>query len=134
LSNRLHPGVSEAVTLEQAVKETKATTTESWHGPYDPRPRPEVGRAAVLMSLTRRASEFKQASSNLVQVLPKSGLPDEYQRLLKNYCAQKITETETKIAEFSLPEEVFRERQRREMEKLGEELRQKRPPKPPNLL
>src|SRR5262245_18118338 len=69
--------------IVRLFKETKATTTESWHGPYDPRPRPEVGQAAVLMSLTRRASEFRQASSNLVQVLPKSGLPDEYQRLLK---------------------------------------------------
>jgi hypothetical protein len=116
------------------IKTARATTTESWHGPYDPRPRPEVGQQMVLISATRQLFELRHASSNLVQALPKSGLPNEYQRLFKDYYSSKMDEKDREIAFFSLPEEEMRKRQRQEVEKLLEELRQRKQSISPNVL
>jgi hypothetical protein len=116
------------------IKNAKATTTETWHGPYDPRPHPEVGQQMVLVNLTHQLSELRQASSNLVQALTKSGLPDDYQRLLKDYYSWKVDEKEREIAFFSLPEEERRKRVRESVEKTLEELRQRKQSSSPNVL
>jgi hypothetical protein len=116
------------------IKNAKATTTETWHGPYDPRPHPEVGQQMVLVKLTRQLSELRQASSNLVQALTKSGLPDDYQRLLKDYYASKVDEIERGIAFISLPEEEMRKRRKQELERILEEIRQRKQSSSPDVL
>lgn len=116
------------------IKDAKATTTETWHGPYDPPPRPGVGKQMVLNGITHQLFELRHASSNLVQALPKSVLPNEYQRLLKDYYSSKVDEKERAIAFFSLPEEEMRKRERERVEKLLEELRQRKQSNSPNVL
>jgi hypothetical protein len=116
------------------IKDAKATTTETWHGPYDPRPHPEVGQQMVLVNLTHQLSELMQASSNLVQALTKSGLPDDYQRLLKDYYSWKVDEKERAIAFSSLPEEEMQKRRRQEAEKISEEIRQRKQSSSPDVL
>jgi hypothetical protein len=128
----IDPAFSEKIV--RLIKNAKATTTETWHGPYDPRPHPEVGQQMVLVNLIRQLSELRQASSNLVQALPKGELPNDYLRLLKDYYSWKVDEMEKEIAFFSLTEEEIRKRRRQELEKVLEELRQRKQSSSPNVL
>jgi hypothetical protein len=104
------------------IRKTKATTTESWAGPYGPRPQPEVGLAMCFAAASRRAAELRQASSNLVELLPKSGLPQAEQQLLMDYYSHKIAEAEATITRFSVPEAEFYRRILMEAEKERQEL------------
>ena len=108
------------------IRESDATTTETWHGPYDPRPHPEVGMQMCLAETHRQLASFRQASTNLTTALPKSGLPEDYQRLLRDYCAHKIREMEAQAMRLSVPEEEFRRQMREEAEKIAEESMLKR--------
>lgn len=118
----------------QLIRESKATTTETWHGPYDPQPHPGVGQQMILVELNRRLSELRPASSNLNQRLSKSQLPGEYQRLLGNYYSHKIAELEEATTRFSLPEEELKRRVLLEENKLSQELRLKRSSNSTNLV
>jgi hypothetical protein len=113
-------------------KDSKAITTETWQGPYDPRPHPEVGVVMVATALSREAADYRKASSNLLQTLPKTDLPLEYQRLLRDYCSQKTTDMEREIARFSVPEEEFKRRMLEEAEKRHQELMMRLPSKSTN--
>jgi len=116
----LDPAWSEKIV--RLIKDSKVTTTEDWRGPYDPRPQPEAGLAMVTVGLSRRAAEYRQASSNLFQTLPKSDLPVEYQRLLKDYCSQHITEMDNQLAKYTVPEEEYYRRILEEVRKRHREL------------
>ena len=120
--------------IVELIKNSKATTTESWVGPYAPLPHPEVGLVMVAASLSRKAAEYTQASSNLVQVLPKTDLPGEYQRVVKEYCSHKIAEMDRDIARFSVPKEEFLRRMNEEAQKEHDELMLKKRMNSPNQL
>jgi len=112
----MDPAFSEKII--ELIKAAKATTTESWAGPYDPRPQPEVGQKAVLTSLKRRITELRQNSSNLVEILPKIELPEPYQQVLKKYYSQKLLEMEQQIKEFSISKEERLRRLRLEVQEM----------------
>ena len=117
----LDPAYSEKIIA--LFKVFKATTTESWHGPYDPRPHPEVGQEKVLAELNRQLAVYRPASSNLVEALPKTDLPKEYQQILREYCSDKVAELERQIVEMSLPrDEIIRRNRLR----IGKEIEEQR--------
>jgi hypothetical protein len=128
----IDPALSEKIV--QLFKDTKATTTETWHGPYDPRPRPEVGLPMIAAMLWRQLADYRQASSNLTQALPKSGLPEQYQDLLKRYCSCRIAEQEEQTARISIPEEEFKRRLLLDATRRSDELMMKRRANSTNLL
>lgn len=115
--NNLACDLSFSETIIQLIKDAKATTTETWHGPYDPRPHPEfyLEVEPALNKHTRKLSELKQASSSLVGALPKSGLPHECQQLIKDYYVWKVEEKQQWIEIVRRP----REEERRMNERRG---------------
>jgi len=60
--------------------------------------------------VNRRLSVYRPASSNLIQALPKSGLPEAHQRVIREYCSSKIAEMERELIEYGVSEEEFRRR------------------------
>ena len=124
-SNHVAIGATDAAGIVELVKRTKATTTEEWHGPYDPMPHPEVGLERLVVVLGQKVARLRQVSSNLVEALPKSGVPVTYHETLKAYYAWKILEKEQQLAFYSLPKEEIMRRQLEESRKRVEELRLK---------
>jgi hypothetical protein len=97
----------------QLIKEAGATTTETAHGPYDPPPRPAVGKEMALQRLTQNIQEITEKSAKLIERARESGLPAQYLDLIAQYYNAKIQENATMIERVSRPvEEVIRERVR----------------------
>src|SRR5439155_5816751 len=100
------PAFSEKII--QLIKDAGATTTETWHGPYDPLPRPAVGQEMVRNQLYQALIALRQSSKNLIESARQSGIPDEYSQLLANYYADKIREKTQQFEFSSLPAEERR--------------------------
>jgi len=56
--------------LAHAIASSKSTTLETWHGPYDPLPHPNVGKQAVTDSVKDRRASLQQRVSELFDNMP----------------------------------------------------------------
>ena len=115
----------------QLIKDAGATTTETWHGPYDPLPRPAVGQEMVTNQLNQALIALMERSKILLESARQSGIPDEYSQLLANYYADRIHEKTQGLEFSSLPAEERRRQADKffeaQIEKQRQEQERKRP-------
>ena len=90
--------------IVQLLKDAKATTTESWEGPYDPMPHPEAkDNQGAFSDSIHLLGDPRQKATNVTELLRKRDFPYAYRRAIEDYYAWKIKEMEERIAWFSLP-------------------------------
>jgi hypothetical protein len=77
--------------LVALIQAAGATTTETWHGPYDPLPKPAAGRAVIENAALRYDTLVTRANS-LVEAAAASGVTEDYQALLQEYYTDKAQE------------------------------------------
>lgn len=94
-----------ADTIVSIIKNARATTTETWDGPYDPFPRPAIGRQMVLDRFTEHIRDLRDNSKLALTMAQEAGLPESYSQLLSDYYAEKLTSLETSRERVSLPPE-----------------------------
>lgn len=111
----IDPSYSE--TIIGLINDAGATTTETWHGPYDPTPKPAVGLEMVTNQLNQALFRLKDSSDVLLKSARESGVPDEINQLLAVYFADKIAEKARQLEFLALPEDE----RRRQEDKLFEE-------------
>jgi hypothetical protein len=79
---------AEADRIIGLIKDAGATTTEAWHGPYDPLPSPIAGEAAIE-KMRQDYTTLVDKANSLVEAAAESGLSSEYTRLLVDYYTEK---------------------------------------------
>jgi hypothetical protein len=79
---------TEADRIVGLIKDAGATTTVTWHGPYDPLPNPIAGEAAIE-KLRQDYTALVDKANSLVEAATESGLSGEYTRLLVDYYTKK---------------------------------------------
>src|SRR5262245_34930729 len=102
--------------IVQLIKDSGATTTERWDGPYDPLPRPASGREMITNALNQRFDALKEASSRLLAGAPQSGIPGDYTRLIEAYYAEKLLENQQEISSVARPDEEIRQETEQKIE------------------
>ena len=70
------------------IREAGATTTETWHGPYDPLPRPISG-ALAIEQLEADYKTLVDKANSLLDAAVTSGISDESFQLLQDYYTDK---------------------------------------------
>src|SRR5262245_41208701 len=102
--------------IVQLIKDSGATTTERWDGPYDPLPRPASGREMIINALNQRFDALKEASSRLPEGAREAGIPDDYIRLIEAYYAKKLLENQQEISWMARPDEEIRQETEQKIE------------------
>jgi len=75
------------------IQTTRAYTKGSHHGPFDGLPQPTTLNAeSVIPAEERNLAEITERMSQLLDVAPHAGLPEEYRTLLERYYAGKLQE------------------------------------------
>jgi hypothetical protein len=106
------------------IKDAGATTTETWHGPYDPLPSPFAGEAAIERMRQNYTALVDKANS-LVEAATESGLSSEYIQLFVDYYTEKTQKTYDLRKFFNRPiEEVAADIRASTREAMAEQLPQ----------
>jgi hypothetical protein len=79
---------SQAEQIIALIKDAGATTTETWHGPYDPLPRPLAGAELVDQMQAEYLSLVNNANS-LLTAVGESGMSEEDLQVLQQYYTDK---------------------------------------------
>jgi len=78
----------QADSIVALIRDAGATTTETWHGPYDPLPRPVAGAELVDQMQADYLSLLNNANS-LLTAAAESGMSEEYLQILQEYYTDK---------------------------------------------
>jgi hypothetical protein len=97
----------ETAKLVDLIRDAGATTTESWHGPYDPLPRPIAGAEAIDKLQTDYLSLVNSADSLLASAY-EAGVPEELLHILKEYYTDKTQAGHDKWIYWNRPIEDIR--------------------------
>jgi hypothetical protein len=103
----LDPAYSDKII--QLIKDAGATTSEAWHDPYGPLPRPAVGNEMVASRLNQEIIDLKERSNVLLEAVRQAGIPDEYTQLVAAYYTNKILEKEGEFNFFNRPMEEIKQ-------------------------
>jgi hypothetical protein len=79
------------------IKDSKAVSTEEWHGPYDPAPRPLVGKEKVTDSLNQQISDLTIRANRLLEAARSAGIPDGPLSLLQSYYETRISGLQERV-------------------------------------
>lgn len=90
----------------QMIKNADAATFVTWHGPYDPLPRPSVGR---VERMREKLQDFELRYQRLGNDLEAQGLPRELVQLISAYTESKLQERERGIQFWDRPWSEIRE-------------------------
>lgn len=99
---------AEADTLIQLIAKAGATTTETWHGPYDPAPRPIVGLESMVARQRDRLNHLKNSSDKLLDAVRQAELAEEVKQLIQEYYNATVQEKEREIRFMDRPEDEVR--------------------------
>jgi len=101
--NPLEPEYFEKIV--QLIKDAGATTTETWHGPYDPIPRPASGEKMIAERLKNRIELLESSSKSLLDAVAASELPEVSKNVINEYYNHKLEEKRRELSFASLPAE-----------------------------
>jgi hypothetical protein len=82
-------------------------TTESWDGPYDRLPRPQVGAEAMLPGFIEYSERIRSGLDPMLNELPPE-LPEGARSILRHYFEDELRRLEKNRERFSLPEEELK--------------------------
>lgn len=85
----LDPNYSEKIV--RLIKDAGATTTETWHEPYDPIPRPMYGESLTNF-IGQNLGQLQRATNILLSAMQQNDIPAEYSQVVIDYYARKIQE------------------------------------------
>lgn len=109
-------------TLIDMIRIAGATTTESWHGPYDPAPRPMVGEEAIN-HMRSQISDLKKSYSVFREKLISSGIPPAHQGVVLDYYARTIDGLEKNLTFWDRPiSEIIAENEKMIEERIKREV------------
>jgi len=93
--------------LARLLEKHGMSTTESWDGPYDPAPRPQAGRPAMLAINTEYASRL---TAGLAPLLEESSteLPEHVTTALAAYYQSRLAELQEEHRVLSMTDEEHR--------------------------
>jgi hypothetical protein len=115
---------AEADRIIGLIQDAGATTTETWHGPYDPPPSPIAGEAAIE-KMRQDYTALVDKANSLVEAATESGLPSEYIQLFVDYYTEKTQKTYDLRKFFNRPiEEVVGDIRASTREAMAEQLPQ----------
>ncbi len=112
----LDPGYADQVI--QMIKKAGAATFGTWHGPYDPLPRPLVG----MDKMREQFRDFESSAQNVLKDVESRGLPEELVHVISAYYESKLREREQEIRYFERPWSERREEMVNEQKKQMENL------------
>lgn len=80
-----------------------ATTTETWHGPYDPLPRPAAGTNQIIPRRTADYNDLVNKSAGLMDAAAEANIPEDCRELLREYYNMKVQELSLELANLRKP-------------------------------
>lgn len=95
----------EAQAIIHAIKQAGATTTETWHGPYDPLPRPAIGVEMVLDRNREKLASLSAGVDRLFAGTLSENVSPKHLISLKEYYSQSMNKLSERIAHYSRPKE-----------------------------
>ena len=107
-SSDMHIDDSVRDELVRMIKASGATSTEMWHGPYDPLPRPAYGQQMCNQRLQENINDLIAHANVLISDAASSDLPAAYQELLVGYYRSRVQEQAGAIGFFSRPLDEIR--------------------------
>jgi hypothetical protein len=96
--------------IVELIHAAGATTTGSWHGPYDPLPSPAAGNSQILKIRSADYSKLQEGWAALKDSAVQVSIPENYRTLLQEYYSMKLAQISTDLANLQRPrEEMFKE-------------------------
>ena len=90
------------------IRESGATTTESWHGPYDPPPSPRVGKKMMAEARKNSISHLEESANALLEMLKQRDVPVVHHELVAKYYSSRLEDKRRSLAFLSQSDEEIK--------------------------
>ncbi len=85
------------------IRDSGATSITTWHGPYDPLPRPALGQSMVLEGMNTKLRTLMERYPRLIEAAENAGIHQDHVQLLRDYYETEIRRQSDAIREASRP-------------------------------